>query len=232
MKESPAPTVSTTSTCCAGSSTVAPLTGRCTSGPSGAGKSTLAKLLMRFHDPSAGEIRLDGIDLRQIRLADLRRNVSILLQEAPILHGSVAENIAYAAPGASPEQIAAAARDAGAAEFIESLPEGYETDLGERGRSLSGGQRQRIAIARALLADAPVLILDEPTTGLDSRSRDELIEPLRRLSAGRTTVIISHDPVLAAEADRVIQLVDGRVVGGRHSATRPATMPLEDIVHA
>jgi len=181
-------------------------------GPSGAGKSTLAKLLLRFHEPSSGRIELDGADLRELTLESLRRNVSILLQEAPILRGTVAENIAYAVPAASREEIAAAAAAAGAAEFVAALPAGYETDLGERGRGLSGGQRQRIAIARALLADAPVLILDEPTTGLDAGARDALLEPLRRLSSGRTTLIVSHDPVLAAEADRVVELHAGRIV--------------------
>jgi ATP-binding cassette subfamily B protein len=186
-------------------------------GPSGAGKSTLARLLLRFHDPDRGRIELDGHDLRDLTLRSLRENVSILLQEAPMMRGSVAENIAYATPEASREQIVAAAEAAGAAKFVEALPEGYETDLGERGRALSGGQRQRIAIARALLADAPVLILDEPTTGLDPAARDALLEPLRRLTAERTTVIVSHDPVLAALADREVEIGDGRIRGPRTS---------------
>ncbi len=190
------------------------------SGPSGAGKSTLAKLLLRFHDPSEGRIELDGIDLRELRLESLRENVSILLQEAPILRGTVSENIAYAAPRADRHEVRAAAEAAGAHEFVSALPDGYETDLGERGRALSGGQRQRIAIARALLADAPVLILDEPTTGLDLAAREALLEPLRRLSAGRTTVIASHDPLLVAAADRTVELAAGRPLGDAPEVAR------------
>jgi len=175
-------------------------------GPSGAGKSTLAKLLLRLHDPDEGTVRIDGHDLRDVTLESVRRNVSVLFQEAPIMRGSVAENIAYARPDAPIERIREAARLAGVAEVIEGLPDGYDTDLGERGRALSGGQRQRIAIARALLADAPVLILDEPSTGLDAAARDALIEPLRRLTEHRTTLLISHDQRLVDGADRVVEL--------------------------
>lgn len=175
-------------------------------GPSGSGKSTLAKLLLRLHDPDSGAVRVDGHDLRDITLASLRTNVSILLQEAPIMRGTVAENIGYARPEAALTEIEEAARAAAADSFVRSLPDGYESDLGERGRSLSGGQRQRIAIARAILADAPVLILDEPSTGLDPASRDALVAPLRRLTEDRTTLLISHDETLIAAADRVIEL--------------------------
>jgi len=136
--------------------------------------------------------------------------VSVLLQEALIVRGSVRENITYARPGAGERELVEAAEAAGAREFIERLPDGYDTDLGERGRSLSGGQRQRIAIARALLADAPVLVLDEPSTGLDAAARAALIEPIRRLTDGRTTLLISHDPVLNAEADRVVEIEAGQ----------------------
>jgi len=186
-------------------------------GASGAGKTTLAKLLLRFYDPERGAVRLDGHDLRDLELVSLRRNVAILLQETLVLHGSVRENIAFARPDATEEQIRAAAQAAGAAEFIDALPQGYETDLGERGRRLSGGQRQRVAIARALLADAPVLVLDEPSTGLDAEARSALIEPLRRLMHDRTTLVISHDLLTVRDADEIVVLEDGGIVErGRH----------------
>jgi ATP-binding cassette, subfamily B, bacterial len=181
-------------------------------GASGAGKTTLAKLLLRFYDPDRGAVRLDGHDLRDLELASLRRNVAILLQETLVLHGSVRDNIAFARPDASDAEIRAAAAAAGAAEFVEELPEGYETDLGERGRRLSGGQRQRVAIARALLADAPVLVLDEPSTGLDAEARSALVEPLRRLMRDRTTIVISHDLLTVRDADEIVVLEDGGIV--------------------
>ena len=182
-------------------------------GASGAGKSTIARLLLRFGDPDAGAVRLDGHDLRELQLASLRRAVAVLLQETLVLHGSVRENIAYARPDATAAEVEAAARAAGAHEFIARLPEGYDTDLGERGRRLSGGQRQRIAIARALLADAPVVVLDEPTTGLDAA----LAASLRDLARDRTTVVISHDLLLTHDADLILVLDDGEVVErGRH----------------
>jgi ATP-binding cassette, subfamily B, bacterial len=176
-------------------------------GASGAGKSTVAKLLLRFCDPDAGAVRLDGHDLRDLELPSLRRSVALLLQETLVLHGSVRENIAYARPDATAAEIEAAARAAGAHAFVEHLPDGYDTQLGERGRRLSGGQRQRIAIARALLADAPVLVLDEPTTGLDAATRDAL-----ELMRDRTTIVISHDPQTARLADRIVMLDHGRVL--------------------
>jgi ABC-type multidrug transport system fused ATPase/permease subunit len=181
-------------------------------GPSGAGKSTLAKLLLRFHDPQRGSVRLDGTDLREIELASLRRNVSILLQEAPVLHGTVRENIAYGTPGARDAEILAAAEAVGARGLIEALPQGLDTQLGERGRRLSGGQRQRIAMARAVLRAAPVLILDEPGTGLDGDSRDALLDPLRRLTRDATAIVITHDPRFAEGADRIVTIEDGALV--------------------
>jgi ABC-type multidrug transport system fused ATPase/permease subunit len=191
-------------------------------GASGAGKSTIARLLLRFGDPAAGALRLDGHDLRELQLASLRRNVAVLLQETLVLHGSVRENIAYARPDATDAEIEAAARAAGAHEFVERLPDGYDTDLGERGRRLSGGQRQRIAIARALLADAPVLVLDEPTTGLDP----ELAASLGGLMDGRTTLVISHDLLLTRDADLILVLDDGEVVErGRHDELLAAGGP-------
>jgi ATP-binding cassette, subfamily B, bacterial len=180
-------------------------------GPSGSGKTTLAKLLLRFYDPELGMVRLDGHDLRDVELASLRRNVAILLQETPVLHGTVRDNIAFARPAAADAEIRAAAEAAGAARFIEALPQGYDTDLGERGRRLSGGQRQRIAIARALLADAPVLVLDEPSTGLDAEARAALLEPLGRLMRDRTTLVISHDLLTVRDADQILVLDGGTV---------------------
>jgi ABC-type multidrug transport system fused ATPase/permease subunit len=181
-------------------------------GASGAGKSTIAKLLLRFYDPDAGAVRIDGHDVRALELASLRANVAILLQETLVLHGTVRDNIAFARPEADDAEVRRAARFAGAEEFVLALPDGFETDVGERGRRLSGGQRQRIAIARALLADAPVLVLDEPSTGLDAEARAALVEPLRRLMRHRTTLVISHDLLTVRDADRIVVLEAGQVV--------------------
>jgi subfamily B ATP-binding cassette protein MsbA len=180
-------------------------------GPSGAGKSTLTKLLLRFYDPCAGTVRLDGHDLRDVTLGSLRENVAVLLQETLVFDGTVRENIAYGRPGATEEEIVAAAEAADAQEFITSLPEGYDTVVGQKGRLLSGGQRQRIAIARAMVRDAPVLVLDEPTTGLDAESGEKVMEPLRRLMSGRTTIVISHNLATVREASEIVVLEEGRV---------------------
>jgi ATP-binding cassette, subfamily B, bacterial len=181
-------------------------------GASGAGKSTLAKLMLRFYDPSAGAIRMDGRDLRELRLESLRENVALLLQETLVFDGTVRENIAYGRANASEEEIVAAARAADAHEFIEELPEGYETPIGQKGRRLSGGQRQRIAIARAMIRDAPVLVLDEPTTGLDAESTKRVLDPLRRLMTGRATIVISHNLMTVRDADTIVVLDGGRVI--------------------
>jgi ATP-binding cassette subfamily B protein len=186
-------------------------------GASGAGKSTVAKLLLRFYDPTAGCVRLDGRDLRAFRVADLREQVALLLQETLIFDGTVRENIAYGRPAADDEAIRAAARSADADAFIRRMPDGYDSRVGQRGRMLSGGQRQRIAIARAMIRDAPVLVLDEPTSSLDAASADRIIEPLRRLMAGRTTLVISHNLLTVREADQIVVLDHGRVAEcGRH----------------
>jgi ABC-type multidrug transport system fused ATPase/permease subunit len=186
-------------------------------GASGAGKSTIAKLLLRFYDPDSGAIRIDGRDLREVELRSVRRNIAILLQEQLVLHGTVRENIGFGAEEATEEEIVAAARAAGAHEFVEQLPDGYDSDLGERGRRLSGGQRQRIAMARALVSDAPILLLDEPSTGLDAHTKRELVEPLMRLSDDRTTIVISHDLLTTRDADHIVVLDEGRVAErGRH----------------
>ncbi|GGJ00984.1 ABC transporter ATP-binding protein [Streptomyces brasiliensis] len=181
-------------------------------GASGAGKSTVSKLQLRFYDPDRGAVRLDGTDLRSLRLSDVRENVAVVLQETLVFHGSVRDNIAYGLPGATEGEIVAAARAADAHEFVERLPEGYDTLVGQRGRTLSGGQCQRLAIARAMIRDAPVLLLDEPTTGLDVRSGRRIMDPLRRLMAGRTTIVISHNLLTVRDATRIVVLDHGRIV--------------------
>jgi ABC-type multidrug transport system fused ATPase/permease subunit len=186
-------------------------------GASGAGKSTAAKLQLRFYDPDRGAVRLDGADLRDLRLADVRESVAVVLQETLVFHGTVRENIAYGRPDASEAEIVAAARAADAHDFIRMLPEGYDTLVGQRGRTLSGGQRQRLAIARAMVRDAPVLLLDEPTTGLDVQSGLRILDPLRRLMTGRTTIVISHNLLTVRDATRIVVLDHGRVVeSGTH----------------
>ncbi|MDQ3466785.1 MAG: ABC transporter ATP-binding protein/permease, partial [Chloroflexota bacterium] len=181
-------------------------------GASGAGKSTLIKLLLRFEDPRGGRILLDGHDLRDLSLRSLRDNTAVVLQEVLLFDGSIRENIAYGRPGATEQEIVDAAKAADADTFIRACPDGYATRVGQRGRSLSGGQRQRVAIARAMIRDAPLLILDEPTTGLDAATGERILEPLRRLIAGRTTIIVSHNLLTVRDADQIIVLDGGRVV--------------------
>jgi ATP-binding cassette, subfamily B, bacterial len=184
-------------------------------GPSGAGKSTLARLLVRFADPQAGTIRLDGHDLRDVTLGSLRENVGLLLQDTHLPDVAAREAIGHGRAGASDAEIEAAARAAGIHDVLAALPEGYDTRIGPGGGRLSGGERRRLAIARAFLRDAPVLVLDEPTTGLDETARDRLLEPLRELARGRTTIVISHDPAVVEWADRVIELRDGTLAPAR-----------------
>jgi ABC-type multidrug transport system fused ATPase/permease subunit len=181
-------------------------------GPSGAGKSTLARLLLRFDDPTAGAVMLDGHDLREVTLESLRTHVGLLLQETLLPDATIHEAIAHGRPGADAAEVEAAARAAGAHDFIAALGDGYATRLGQRGRMLSGGQRQRIAIARALVRDTPVLVLDEPTTGLDDAAKAAVLGPLRTLARDRTTIVISHDPDVYEWADRVVELSEGRLV--------------------
>ncbi|MFN2489613.1 MAG: ABC transporter ATP-binding protein [Actinomycetota bacterium] len=180
-------------------------------GPSGAGKSTVAQLVPRLYDPHAGAVLIDGHDIREFTLASLRAQISMVLQETILFSGTVAYNIAYGRPEATRDEIIAAAMKANAHDFIAKMPDGYETELGERGGNLSGGQRQRIAIARALVRSAPILMLDEPTTGLDAESTDLVLQALQRLMAGKTTIMISHDLNLVRPADRILVIRDGRI---------------------
>jgi ATP-binding cassette subfamily B protein len=181
-------------------------------GASGAGKSTVSKLLLRFYDPGEGSVRLDGVPLHAVPLGFLREHVTLLPQETLILHDTIRENIACGRPGASDHEVVRAARDAAADEFIRALPEGYDTRIDPHTAQLSGGQLQRIAIARAMLRGAPVLVLDEPTTGLDALAARRVVRPLRRLMSGRTTIMITHDLNLAPDADRILVLDHGRLV--------------------
>ncbi|WP_443080748.1 ABC transporter ATP-binding protein [Streptomyces sp. PTD5-9] len=181
-------------------------------GPSGAGKSTLAALLLRFYDPDAGAIRLDGVPVDRMPLEHLRRNITLLPQETLVLHDTIERNIACGRDGATHQEVVAAARAADADGFVRALPEGYDTVVSTGTARLSGGQLQRIAIARAMLRDAPVLLLDEPTTGLDRLAAERIIAPLRRLARGRTTIVITHDLALASDADRIFVLDRGQLV--------------------
>ncbi|MFE5032340.1 ABC transporter ATP-binding protein [Streptomyces sp. NPDC056683] len=186
-------------------------------GPSGAGKSTVSKMLLRFYDPDSGEVLLDGVPIRDFPLARLREYVTLLPQETLVLHDTVRANIACGRPGASDQAIEDAARAADAHDFIVRLPDGYDTRVDPNSARLSGGQLQRLAIARAILRDAPVLVLDEPTTGLDAMAARRVVKPLRRLMAGRTTIMITHDLNLAPDADRILVVDRGRIVEtGRH----------------
>ena len=180
-------------------------------GASGAGKSTLVNLIPRFFDPWAGRVLVDGTDVRDVPLRSLREQVGIVLQEPFLFPLSVAENIAYARPQASRAEIETAARAANAHDFITQLPQGYDTILGERGGTLSGGERQRLSIARALLKNAPILILDEPTSALDAATESQVLEALERLMAGRTVFLIAHRPSTVQRADRVVVLKDGTI---------------------
>jgi ATP-binding cassette subfamily B protein len=181
-------------------------------GRTGAGKTTLISLLTRFYDPSSGRITLDGVDLRDCRLADLRRQFAIVLQEPVLFSASVAENITYARPGATASEVAAAAEAANAHEFVAALPDGYDTRVGERGMRLSGGERQRIALARAFLKDAPVLVLDEPTSSVDVKTEAQIVEAMERLMRGRTTFMIAHRLTTLRGCDLLLEVRDGRLV--------------------
>jgi len=181
-------------------------------GRTGAGKTTLVNLLTRFHDPTSGQILLDGVDLRDYKLADLRNQFAVVLQEPFLFSTSIAENIAYGRPTAKTEEIVQAALAANAHDFIAHLPEGYEAQVGERGMRLSGGERQRISLARAFLKDAPILILDEPTSSVDTKTEVGILEAMERLMRGRTAFIIAHRPSTLKNCDALLVLEDGRLV--------------------
>ncbi|HXP67443.1 MAG TPA: ABC transporter ATP-binding protein [Steroidobacteraceae bacterium] len=180
-------------------------------GPTGSGKSTLLSLLPRFYDPALGRVLIDGIDITHYKLAALRSQIGFVLQDTMLLHGTIRENIAYGRPEATEEEIVEAARIANAEEFISRMPHGYDSMVGERGETLSGGQRQRIAIARAVIRNSPILILDEPTAALDTESEHLVIEALRRLMKGRTVIMIAHRLSTLVDADKIIVLKDGIV---------------------
>jgi subfamily B ATP-binding cassette protein MsbA len=180
-------------------------------GPTGSGKSTIVSLLPRFYEPTSGRITIDGVELAGYRLAALRRQIGFVLQDTALFHGTVRENIAYGRPGASEEDIVAAAKLANADEFIDRMPHGYDSVIGERGGTLSGGQRQRIGIARAVIRNAPILILDEPTAALDTESEKLVIEGLERLMRGRTVITIAHRLATIRDADKIVVLRGGVV---------------------
>jgi len=187
-------------------------------GASGAGKSTIVSLILRLYEPQEGVILVDGVDIRHYRRESLRRQIGLVLQQSILFGATIRENIAYGRPDADLEQIIAAAKAANADEFIRELEDGYDAVIGERGATLSGGQRQRIAIARALIRNAPILILDEPMTGLDAESEANVREALDRLMAGKTCLMITHDLPAIADADVVLVLEEGRILGrGTHT---------------
>jgi ATP-binding cassette subfamily B protein len=181
-------------------------------GASGAGKSTLADLIVRFYDPDSGAVAIDGHDIRSLRLSDIRREVALVEQTPYLFRASVRENIAYGKPGATLDEIRACARSAAIDSFIASLPEGYDTIIGERGSTMSAGERQRIALARSLLRDPSVLVMDEPTSALDPASESSIADALFGAFAGRTVILITHRMSLAEKADKMVVLENGRIV--------------------
>jgi len=187
-------------------------------GATGAGKTTLLNLVMRFYDPTSGQVLLDGKDIREYRIADLRRQFGVVLQEPVLFAASIAENIAYGRPEASDEEIIEAAKAAASHQFISTLPEGYETQAGERGSRISGGERQRISLARAFLRNSPILILDEPTSSVDIHTEATIMEATERLMAGRTTFMIAHRLNTLKNCDLILVLDQGRLVEVRECA--------------
>ena len=181
-------------------------------GATGAGKSVLMSLIPRFFDPTAGRVVIDGQDVRRLNLDDVRRNIGLVFQESFLFSNTVAANIAFGHPDATREQIEKAAKIAAAHDFITDLPKGYDTVLGESGNSLSGGQRQRLAIARAVLLEPAILLLDDPTAAIDSETEHEIFEALDRAIAGRTTFIVAHRLSTLRRADFIIVMEDGRIV--------------------
>ena len=189
-------------------------------GPSGAGKTTLVSLIPRFYEPSRGRVLVDGLDVASLRLADLRTQVAVVLQESLIMSGSVAANILYGRLNATSEEVVRAAHDANAHEFIETMSEGYASELGSAGGTLSGGQRQRLSVARAFLKDAPILVLDEPTAALDAISARLIASALERLRPGRTTFVIAHNLETVRLADVILVMERGRITARGTHETR------------
>jgi ABC-type multidrug transport system fused ATPase/permease subunit len=180
-------------------------------GPSGAGKTSIANLLCRFYDPAHGQVLLDGHDLRSLRLESLRHHIAVVLQDTFLFNGTVRENIVYGKPGATEEEVVAAARAAHAHDFVAALPEGYETEVGERGVRLSGGQKQRLALARAIITDPRILILDEATSSVDAEAEHLIQQALQQVLEGRTALIIAHRLSTIRSADKIIALEEGRI---------------------
>jgi subfamily B ATP-binding cassette protein MsbA len=186
-------------------------------GPTGAGKTSIISLIPRFYDPSSGVIKIDGTDIKQFQQRSLRNQMSFVLQETVLFHAPLWQNIAYGKPNCTRDEIIKAAELANASEFIDKMPDGYDTMIGERGMTLSGGQRQRIAIARAVIRNTPILILDEPTSGLDSASEKLVFEALDRLMEGKTVVVIAHRLSTIQKADVIFVVKDGKIVEhGKH----------------
>jgi ATP-binding cassette, subfamily B, bacterial len=187
-------------------------------GPSWAGKSTVFQLLQRFYDIASGRLRVDGVDVREVALDDLRRHIAVVPQEATIFSGAVLDNVCYGRPDATAEEARLAAQAARVQEFVLRLPQGYDTEVGERGLRLSGGQRQRLAIARAILKDAPLLLLDEATSALDAESERAVQSALETAMRGRTTIVIAHRLPTVQRVDRIFVLDHGRIVdAGTHA---------------
>jgi ATP-binding cassette subfamily B protein len=180
-------------------------------GPSGAGKSTIISLIPRFYDPTAGQVKIDGTDIRRYTLHSLREQMSFVLQDTVLFRAPIWQNIAYGRPEAKRAEIIRAAEQANAHEFIEKMPEGYDTMVGERGVSLSGGQRQRVAIARAIIRNTPILLLDEPTSGLDAASEQAVFEALGRMMTGKTCVVIAHHLATIQKADVIFVVKDFQI---------------------
>ena len=185
-------------------------------GATGAGKSTVIKLLLRYYDVTAGRVLLDGFDLRELRQADIRRAIGLVSQDVFLFHGTVRENIAYGDPEAALDRVIDAAKVAEAHEFITQLPQGYDTVVGERGQKLSGGQRQRLSIARAVLTDPPILVLDEATSSVDNETEAAIQRSLERIVIGRTTIVIAHRLSTVRNADMIYVLQDGQLLESGH----------------
>ena len=202
-------------------------------GGTGSGKSTIVSLIPRFYDPTGGRVLIDGVDVRDYQLHPLRRQIGFVLQETVLFHGTIRDNIAYGRPGiATEEEVVAAAKLANADEFIAKMPQGYDTVVGERGDTLSGGQRQRIGIARAVIRNNPILILDEPTAALDTESERLVIEGLERLMKGRTVITIAHRLSTIRDADNILVLQNGVVAEqGTHDQLLASNGLYADLYH-